>query len=220
MRRTHWYASAAVILVLGSVAVADKLSDFKEAAGKAGCDSIPYGDLRSDCASQSGYVHDWCDGGRGPVTCTDEQITRQLKENVDRARQRVDELEQKRRDLDDRRGRATDDEERERLGKELAQVERDLYEAKQRVDQAVRELEARAKLVSDAIYNLDQCLAYRRAVMNIFAYAIDRVRGETDDDVKPYARQLRDQWESEKRGHEMQISAREKAVDTCKRSVP
>ena len=183
MRRTHWYASAAVILVLGSVAVADKLSGFKEAAGKAGCDSIPYGDLRSDCASQSGYVHDWCDGGRGPVTCTDEQ-------------------------------------KRERLGKELAQVERDLYEAKQRVDQAVRELEARAKLVSDAIYNLDQCLAYRRAVMNIFAYAIDRVRGETDDDVKPYARQLRDQWESEKRGHEMQISAREKAVDTCKRSVP
>lgn len=193
MKRKLGWASMVLGLVVAAVAVADKLSDFKEAAGKTGCDSIPYSDLRSNCSSQSSYVHDWCDGGRGPVTCTDEQITRQLKENVDRAKKSVEQLEQKRRDLDDRRSRASDDEERERISKEIEQVDREIYDAKQRVDQAARELEVRAKLVNDSIYNLGQCLAYRRAVMNVFGYAIDKVRGEDDEEIKPYARQLRDQ---------------------------
>jgi hypothetical protein len=74
----------AVTLALGSsVAVADKLSDFKEAVGTVGCDSVPYSDLRSNCKSEQSTVHEWCDGARGPVTCGSEGITRQLKDNIE-----------------------------------------------------------------------------------------------------------------------------------------
>jgi hypothetical protein len=67
------------------VALADKLSDFKEAAGNDGCASIPYSDYRSTCESQQSPVHDWCDGGRGPVSCAGgESGTRQVKDAVDR----------------------------------------------------------------------------------------------------------------------------------------
>jgi hypothetical protein len=42
-------------------ALADKLSDFKDAASKDGCASIPYGDYRSTCESQQSPVHDLTD---------------------------------------------------------------------------------------------------------------------------------------------------------------
>jgi hypothetical protein len=77
-------------LVLGaSVAVADKLSDFKEAVGKEGCESIPYSDLKGNCSSEQSYVHDFCDGSKGPVSCGSESITRQLKGNIEKKRRRT-----------------------------------------------------------------------------------------------------------------------------------
>ena len=50
-----------------SAAHADKLDDFKEAAGKKGCESSPDADVNSDCKSQRSEVKGWCDGGRRPV---------------------------------------------------------------------------------------------------------------------------------------------------------
>ena len=67
-----------VLFVLaGHVANADKLSDFQEAVKNEGCNSIPYSDYRSTCQSQQSSVHEWCDGGRGPVSCSGgESLTR------------------------------------------------------------------------------------------------------------------------------------------------
>ena len=104
------------LLVLGaSAAIADKLSDFKEAVNKDGCESIPYSDLRGNCTSEQSYVHDWCDGNRGPVTCDSENITRELKANLERERKKLDTLKDKKRSLEDARGRATEDADKERL---------------------------------------------------------------------------------------------------------
>lgn len=208
-------------LVFGvSTAYADKLSDFKEAVGKDGCDSIPYSDDKSNCNSQQSYVHDWCDGARGPVSCGSESITKQLKGGVEKERKNIEELKDKKNRLETDRSRATDDNEKNRLSKELEQLEKDIYEAGKRLDQAVKDLEARAKLVDDSIYNIGKCLDYRRAVMNVFAYAQDNVRGETDPDIVPLARQLRDKWEQSKRGHEIAITDKDNALRTCKDSRP
>src|SRR5882724_11702333 len=99
-----------ISLALGaSVASADKLSDFKEAVANKGCESIPYSDYRSSCQSQQSQVHDWCDGGRGPVTCGNESITRQLKDNLEKEKRTVEELKDKRSKLQDSRSRATTD---------------------------------------------------------------------------------------------------------------
>jgi len=209
-----------IFLIITSRALADKLSDFKDAVSKTGCESIPYSDLQSDCKSQQSNVHDYCDGGKGPVTCGSESITRQLKDNIENEKKNVEALKEKKRDLEDQKSKASDDNEKNRLTKEIEQVEKDIYEAGKRVDQSVADLDARKKLVDDAIYTINKCMDYRRAVMNIFATALDKVRGETDEDIKPLARQLRDMYEESKRGHEIAIKDKENALDTCNKSKP
>jgi len=68
MKRTAKMNLAAVLLLVTvSTAVADKLSDFETAVAKVGCEGIPYGDLQTTCKSQQSYVHDFCDGDKGPV---------------------------------------------------------------------------------------------------------------------------------------------------------
>jgi hypothetical protein len=120
-------------LALGaSVASADKLSDFKDAVAKRGCEGIPYGDYRSSCQSQQSQVHDWCDGGRGPVSCVNESITRQVKDNLEKEKKAVEELKDKRSKLQDSKSRASTDDEKNKIGKDIEQVEKDIYEGGKR----------------------------------------------------------------------------------------
>jgi vacuolar-type H+-ATPase subunit I/STV1 len=207
-------------LALGvSVAAADKLSDFKDAVARKGCESIPYSDHRSSCQSQQSQVHDWCDGARGPVTCGSENITRQVKDNLETEKKNVSELKEKRSKLQNDRSRASTEDEKTKLGKELEQVEKDVYEGEKRVEQAQKALETRKKLVDDSIYNLEKCVDYRRAVMNSFAAALDKVRNENETpEIADLARQLRNRYEEGKSGHEEQITARNNALSTCKNS--
>lgn len=213
------------IALCGSVASADKLSDFKDAVAAAnarkGCESIPYSDLRSNCTSEGSHVHEWCDGGRGPVTCGSQDITRQAKNAVETAKRNVEDLKDKKRKLEDDRSRASNDDEKNKITKDIEQVEKDIYEAGKRVEQAEKDLEVRKKLVEDAIYNLDQCISYRRAVMNVLAAALDKVRNEDETpEIKDLGRQLRDSYEAGKPGHEEQITTRSNALATCKNSRP
>jgi hypothetical protein len=215
----------AIFALTASVVFPDKLSDFKDAKRAAeedkGCESIPYSDLRSNCVDQGSYVHDWCDGKEGPVTCGSEEETRQAVRAVERAKKNVEELKEKKNRLESDRSRASTDDEKSKISKEIEQVERDIYEGGKGIDQAQRDLEARKKLVDDAIYTLNKCIDYRRAVMNVFAYAQDKVRNEDETpELKEIAYFLRDSYEKSKRGHEMQITARNNALDTCKNSRP
>jgi hypothetical protein len=215
----------ATVALGASVAFADKLSDFKDAVAAAnarkGCESIPYSDLRSACSSEGSRVHEWCDGSRGPVTCGSEGITRQVKDAVEKEKKNVQDLKDKKRKLEDDRSRASNDDEKNKITKDIEQLEKDIYEAGKRVEQAEKDLEVRKKLVDDAIYNLDQCISYRRAVMNVFASALDKVRNENETpEIKDLARQLRDKYEAGKPGHEEQITTRNNALATCKNSRP
>ena len=209
-----------VLMPGAQVAHADKLSDFQEAVKNKGCESIPYSDYRSTCQSQQSPVHEWCDGGRGPVTCVDESITRQLKGAVEKAKRDVETAKDNKDKADRKRSQSgLSDSDKRAAEDEYKKASDDLDAANKRLEQANRDLEARGKLVNDAIYNLEKCIDYRRAVMNVFASAIDRVRNENDPpEIVPLARQLRDMWEAGKPGHEKQITARQNALETCKNS--
>lgn len=213
------------IFALSTAAFADKLSDFKDAVNAAqagkGCESIPYSDLRSNCVSEGSQVHDWCDGSKGPVTCGSEEITRQAKSAVEKQRKNVESLKENKSKLESDKSRASTNDEKNNIAKAIEQVEKDIYEARKLVDQAERDLDVRKKLVEDAIYTLDRCIAYRRSVMNVFATALDKVRNEDETpEIKASARELRDAYEASKSGHEVQITARNNALDTCKNSKP
>lgn len=201
---------------------ADKPSDFQEAVKNKGCDSIPYSDYRSNCSSQQSYVHEWCDGSRGPVTCGSERMTRDLKDAVEKAKRDVETAKENKDKADRKRSQSgLSDSDKRTAEDEYKKACDELDAANKRLEQATRDLEARGKLVKEAIYTLEKCIDNRRAVMNVFASAIDRVRNENaPPEIIPLARQLRDKWEAGKPGHEEQITARNNALSTCKNSQP
>lgn len=201
------------------VAEADKLSDFRDAVSQEGCDSIPYGDLRSNCRSQQNEVHPWCDGDRGPVSC-DVNGTRDLQGKVEREQRNLDALKDRRRDIDDKRSHAADDAEKAKWTAELESIDREIEASQKRIDGLRDDFSKRKDFVDNAIYTLNKCIDSRVAVMNVFAYATDKVRGENDEDIKPYAQQLRDKYPVHISGHQTQIDSRKNALEICKKERP
>lgn len=225
MNKSRMVKVVVPLVVMGGlgVALADKLSDFKDAASNDGCASIPYSDYRSTCDSQQSPVHDWCDGGRGAVSCPGgESGTRQIKEAVDKAQRALEAAKDAKRAADSSRSKSELTDDQKRAAEEEYKKASDVVDqAEKALEQARKDLEARGKLVGEAIYNIEKCLDYRRAVMNVFSSAQDRVRSESDPpEIVPYARQLRDKWEVSKPGHAEAITAKENALARCKDARP
>lgn len=211
----------AITFALGaSVAFADKLSDFKEAdRHEKGCDSIPatYSSERSACMSEAPQVHPWCDGPNGPVTCGSSDMTRRAKHDVEETKKKIEDLRDKKSRAESSRSSAQSEDEKRRFSEEVERIERELHEAGRQLERVEKDLEARKKLIEDAIYTLDKCIAYRRAVMNSFASALDRVRNESETpELHELARSLRSKYEKEKSGHEIQITDKTNALNNCK----
>ena len=95
--------------------------------------------------------------------------------------------------------------------------QKDLNEAAKELETAEKANEARKKLADEAVYALDKCIGYRRAVMNSVAYSLDRVRNESETpEIKSVASSLANKYERAKRGHEQQITAKTNALENCK----
>jgi hypothetical protein len=210
----------AAALVAGmSTAWAGKKEDFKAAvdAGKgAGCKNIPYSDLQRPCVDQGPTMHDWCDGRKGPVTCTPRSTSRNLTSTLEKEKQKLKDLQEKKSKAEDRKSRAPDDSEKSKAQSEIEAAEKEIYAQGKVIEQAEKDLKDRKELVTNAIYTIEKCIDYRRAVMNVFASAQDKVRNENEDDVKENARTLRDWFEESKRGHEIAITNKQDALSTCK----
>lgn len=200
-------------------AFADKLDDFKEAVKHRGCHSIPYSDDRNICTTQQSDVHSWCDGDRGPVSCT-EGTTRNLRDSRNAADAMLTAQRERRRDLESKRSSATDEAEKARLTSEIEQLDREIEATVRRLEDSRNELSKRKDLVEKTMYTINRCLDFRRAVMNVFGHVTDKVRGENDPDIKPYAQTLRDKYFAERGQHEGAIQEKTTSLERCKSEVP
>ena len=211
---------AATLALSVSVVYADKLSDFTEADRyDEGCRTIPatYSSERRSCDSEGPNVHPWCDGSKGPVTCVSEEETRKVKRGVEDAKKNIADLKEKKSKAERNKSDAKTDGDKKKFDDEIRQIEKDLYDGGKKLEQAEKDLKVRKKLVEDGIYTLDKCIAYRRAVMNSFAHALDKVRNESETkEIKDIARSLRSKYGKAKSGHEEQISAKTNAWNNCK----
>lgn len=219
MRTSRWLtvSLAAAGLFAGGLALAESLGDFEKAqqamSNGEGCESIPYYSLRSTCVSQQALVHPWCDGDRGPVSC-DKGVTAKLNTQLTQLARTEDALE---RELDGlkRELASADGSERSSLQRGVDQKQRELDDTREEIARREGELKAHRDEVSAAITTLNKCLDARRAVMNVFAAAKDKVVGERDPEIVPIARELRDAYEESKRGHELAITGKENALAVC-----
>ncbi|CAN5547301.1 hypothetical protein BH11MYX1_BH11MYX1_42320 [soil metagenome] len=215
-----WVLASLVVSLWAGRARADKLQDFKDAvAATPGCDSIPYRDLSRTCDGKNDVMHEWCDGKRGPITC-DVGTTRTIKDKLERERQNFEKLKERKHDLEDKRYHSNDDTEKATIQKDIDAVNREIEESERAINGFRDNLDKRKDFVSNAISTIETCVDHRRAIMNIFADALDKVRGESDDDIKPLARTLRDRFEEAKPGHEVAISGKQNARENCKSERP
>jgi len=115
---------------------------------------------------------------------------------------------------------SSDDSEKSSLQAEIDAVNKQMDESERTTNSIKSDLDKRSEFVKTAISTVETCIDHRRAIMNIFAEALDKVRGENDDDIKPLARTLRDRFEEAKSGHEQAITAKENAKSNCKSEAP
>ena len=206
------------LLLLRGVAAAENLSDFQKAEDAMengeGCASIPYNSLRSTCESQQRELHPWCDGERGPITC-ERGVTASLNTKLVQTIKEVDALEREMSTLQRELSSAAADK-KAAIQKSLDQKKKELDAAKATQGSQERELAAHRAEAASAVATLEKCIDNRRAVMNVFAAAKDKVTGEQDEEIVPIARELRDAYEASKRGHEIAITGKENALAVCK----
>jgi len=214
-QRKNLTVAIAVFLFSASGASANKLDDFKNAEGNSGCKAIPYSDLQRDCEGQQQYVHEWCDGGHGPVS-VDKGVSGKLKQDLENEKKKYEELRSKKSDLKSAIDRSSNEQEKTDLKNKLEVTDKDIYNSEKAIDSIKDALDKREDLVDKTIYTIEKCIDYRQAVMNIFANALDKVRNENEDEIQPFARTLRDKYEESKRGHEIAITDKKNALSTCK----
>jgi DNA repair exonuclease SbcCD ATPase subunit len=210
----------AVLAAGSSLAFADKLSDFTDADRyEEGCVTIPaiYSSERSACDREGPNVHPWCDGKKGPVTCGSEEETRKPKRDIENAKKLISDLKDKKSKAESNKSNAKTDDEKRKFEDEIKQLDKDLSDADKALEAANNALEARKTHVNSAIETLDRCIAYRRAVQNSFASALDKMRNESETpEIKKLSSSLVRKYEKAKSGHEEQITARTNAWNNCK----
>jgi hypothetical protein len=215
--RNNMFAMA--LMLVASTAWAGKAEDFKAAVAagpEGGCRTIPYSDMQSDCSSRGSTMHEWCDGKRGPVSCRPVGTSRNLTSALEREKKRNDELKDKKRNLEDKKSRSSDDNEKSKLTSEIEAVDKEIYAQGKVIEQAEKDLRDRKELINNAIYTIEKCIDHRRAVMNLFASAQDKVRGESDDSLREDKQKLLGYYNGSKNGHEIAIRDKENALSTCK----
>lgn len=126
----------------------------------------------------------------------------------------------RRRPAEGLRSHSSDDAEKADLTSQIEALDKAIEEVSKRIDDLRTELEKRKDLVEKSMYTLNNCIDYRTAVMNIFGYAPDNVRGESDPDIKPYAQQLSEKYQKSKEGHAEQIHNKESSRRTCEKERP
>lgn len=214
MRRFFWQVVIGV-LVLGGAVAAATLNDFKDAASREECGSIPYDGIRGTCKDRGRDVDDWCKSTSRPIKCDDLDPSGLTKE-IENLKQKIENLKRERDDLASKIGSAKDDSERRDLEDKKKAKADEIYKFEKMVSDRESKLSSEKTEIGNRIYNGERCVGYREDVAKAFADAKSSAKSETDPEIKPYAEQLIKKWEAGEPGHATAIRNYKAAVEKCK----
>jgi hypothetical protein len=212
--RKQALAVTLVVATAGVALAAATLTDFKEAQGKEGCDSIPYSTERGDCKRYAVTRDEYCKGGKGPWNCEALNPAGLLKQ-IENVNGKIVDLKREKDDLNNKRNSATDDEKRDIDGR-ITKIDDEIYKLTQLVDEWKRKLYEEKKAIDDRIYVGEQCLSARKSVAGEFNDAISYAKSETDPDIVAIAKDLVAYWETKQREHEKAMTDTEAGIKKCR----
>lgn len=215
---SRWTVSCLTLfatLFVADIATAQSLSDFKDAAGKKGCDSIPYSSLRSSCQSKQRDVDSWCKGSKGVWSC--EGLDPEgLKKQMEDVKRKVAELKKEKANLASKKSGAKDDKEKRALEDRITATEKEIEKLEEMIEGWQKKLEYEQKEIKERIYKGEKCRDYRQAVAQIFQDAKSKAKGESNAEIKPLAQKLIEKYEDGEAGHGIAIELAKKAISKCK----
>lgn len=176
---------------------AQTLDEYKSAADKKGCDSIPFSTLRSNCNDSEREKDKWCYEEKWKC----ERDTEGLVSSINGMKKKLA-------DLNDQRYHASSDDERSKIDNEIKDIS-------DRRDKFLRQLEDERKDISERVERGKKCLEARKKTQEIFKDAITQAKNESDQDKKPYAEKLVSYWESERSRHDDEIEKVSKGIEKC-----
>ena len=176
---------ANLVLWTSGHAHADKLDDFREAAGKTGCEAIPYSSERSDCNEQQ---------RRKNSTCRDFGCSR------DQVEQLLEKLKEKRQSLADARSRKNESVVAD-LEATVAELEGDLRDRKAKAEQKIN--------------RCNDCITARERVQRVFSDTIAKVKGESDSALQEYIRILVEHFQNGAVEHVKPLDEVRAALSNC-----
>lgn len=197
-KRKNFHKSILLIprLIVGAIFVvatclpgpvlADKLDDFKAAAGRSKCQAIPYSSDRRDCENAS--------TAKG-IACTEIGCSKNDVEKL------LEKYKEKKQNLLDAKNRKND-----------AAIP-DLEKAVQKLDDALKEVKSRAK--NTLVARCKECIAAREKVQTIFATVKSKVQGESDKALSPYVNVLVAHFEEGAREHIHPLNEVKTALTNC-----
>lgn len=188
----------------------------KDAAGREGCESIPYENIRRTCTDKSREVEDWCKSSSREISC-DSLNPDGISRKIENVKRKIADLKRERDEVGARLGSATDDGERRDLEDRKKTKESEIYELEKKVEKWENDLGLERRAVDDRIYNGERCVGFREEVARAFADAKSSMKSESESEIRPYAELLVSKWEAGEPGHATAIRNYKEAVDKCKR---
>lgn len=188
IQRTYLSATALVVtLLMSGVASADKVSDFKTASEKKGCEAVPYSSEQSMCKTLS---------SKKDVACKNFSCL------LDKTTKLVEKLQKKRENLKEAKERKNESAARD-LEREIKRLEDAIDEAKDEATGRIRQADA--------------CIKAREDVQKHFDVVRSKVEDERDKALKPFIAILAPHFESEKEAHKRPIEEVRRARQNCEK---
>lgn len=208
-------------MLIPSEARADKLSDFKDADRyELGCTMIPvtYRDQREACEKQRNGQNDWCDGSRRALSC---KGIGPLRVAIVQRQRDISEFKDKKSRAESNKSSATADEDKRKYEDEIKQLENAIYNSDKELYSAKSSLDYHGRDVADAIYNLENCLTYRRAAVYAFEESLDKMRNEkSTPEIEAVAYSLVKKYYASIASHKEMIRNLENSLRDCKEARP
>lgn len=204
----------AALMLMSSIAHAQSVNDYKEAAEKTGCGLIVYSSERSTCDDRGPRIEDYCK--RRTWSC-DSLDPEGLKKNIEGVKQKIESLKKERDELQGKKSSAKDDSEKRDFDSKISDKEKEVKALEEKIAEWQRKLDDERKEIGNRISIGKQCRDYRVDVQKAFADAKYKYGRESNQDIKPFADKIAKKIEAEESGHTTAIDLVQRGIAKCEK---
>lgn len=200
-----------------SLVMADKLEDFeksiKESRSKETCNAIPYSKLRKDCGQVSVNTKKYCKS-RNTGKCIKGKKS-ELQQQEYKERKYLKTLQREKKNLKSEISKEKDKSKNKFLKEKLTLLEKQIKDSQKKLKNNKASQHEYEIIVEEQAEKIEKCIFYRKAAMNIFDKAGNKVKSEKGEAILSLARELRNSYYASRKEHIKQIKNKESSLKRC-----